>query len=674
MRTSRLLSIKMRNFGPYKGAVEVDFPAPDAGPLVLFHGQNMHGKTSFLNAIRWCLYGEAFGRDRKHLSSLDLLNFVARDGKEYVFSVECRFQVEDESGEVSEIQLTRTGQPKSGVREPSSKADFRDALEIKVDGAVKAAAEYDDYVNQFFPKDISRFFLFDGELLGEYEELVRSSESEQSKKVKLAIEHVLGVPAAKNAKADLQYLEREASKKYDTEAAKSETAKEAATAHQEVEKKIERKQKERLTLQGQLEEAEAKRSELRSDLGKVEHLQQGANEIKSLESQLKAEGEKQTASQARIKEMSGNVWRDVLRARVDGEINSLGKEHDRLSEEGRNVSVLRERIEEAEQALKKNECPTCGSVTGPKSSEAKTLKKRLSKLEIDLKKAEKGFDEERLGSITGTMATLRKVAPAGVTTGILSEEKAIEQSVIASQRISREKEKIVGLMKDQDPSRISQYQDALAKVDNKIGNLDGKIESLDKEIEELESDRKRLDDEMRKHETPGLEELRLRKDLLSGAIEMVDSSIDDLVSSLRNQVEKKATDVFLKLTSDSSYKGLRINENYGLTIIGSRNKEIPVRSAGAENIVAFSLIAALKELSFQQAPVIMDTPIGRLDETHRESVLAMIPRLGEQVMLLVHDGELKRGGDLYAKVASQIAAEKEIIHTKSEESDIRAVS
>lgn len=42
----------------------------------------------------------------------------------------------------------------------------------------------------------------------------------------------------------------------------------------------------------------------------------------------------------------------------------------------------------------------------------------------------------------------------------------------------------------------------------------------------------------------------------------------------------------------------------------------------------------------------MDTPFGRLDWTHRANVLRHLPEMAEQVILLVHEGEMDRERDL----------------------------
>ena len=88
------------------------------------------------------------------------------------------------------------------------------------------------------------------------------------------------------------------------------------------------------------------------------------------------------------------------------------------------------------------------------------------------------------------------------------------------------------------------------------------------------------------------------------------------------------------------FQGLKINNRYGLTIVDSAGRDVEQRSAGAEQIVALSLIDGLNKVADKDAPIVMDTPMGRLDLDHRANVLKHLTTMSNQVVLLVHDGEL----------------------------------
>ena len=144
-------------------------------------------------------------------------------------------------------------------------------------------------------------------------------------------------------------------------------------------------------------------------------------------------------------------------------------------------------------------------------------------------------------------------------------------------------------------------------------------------------------------------------ELISRLEQCFGDSIERLRDDLREGVQALATSTFRDLTTDKSYKGLRINRNYGLTIIDEHNREVPLRSAGAEQVVALSLIDALNQAGRSPGPVVMDTPFGRLDPNHRRNVLHHLPSSSAQVVLFVHEGEVNPEKDLDV-VAERVGA------------------
>ena len=132
------------------------------------------------------------------------------------------------------------------------------------------------------------------------------------------------------------------------------------------------------------------------------------------------------------------------------------------------------------------------------------------------------------------------------------------------------------------------------------------------------------------------------------------------------RASRLASGIFLKLTTDKSYSALSINESYGLTILDRDSQPVSVRSAGAEQVVALSLIGALNQLAVKRGPLIMDTPFGRLDSKHRANILRFLPSLGEQTVLLVHDGEVDPDRDL-APLRTEI--DREYVITRTADGD-----
>ena len=158
------------------------------------------------------------------------------------------------------------------------------------------------------------------------------------------------------------------------------------------------------------------------------------------------------------------------------------------------------------------------------------------------------------------------------------------------------------------------------------------------------------------------------KALLCSQMEKIFSrSIERLRDRLRQTVEQRANEAFRQLTTQKSYRGLEINQNYGLSIVDDLNRHVTVRSAGAEQIVALSLIDGLNRTGRAAGPVVMDTPFGRLDPNHRDNILTYMPTVTSQFVLLVHRGEIRPETDLVS-IAPRIGAVYQIKEINSRHS------
>jgi DNA sulfur modification protein DndD len=49
----------------------------------------------------------------------------------------------------------------------------------------------------------------------------------------------------------------------------------------------------------------------------------------------------------------------------------------------------------------------------------------------------------------------------------------------------------------------------------------------------------------------------------------------------------------------------------------------------------------MSQVAEREAPLVMDTPFGRLSSAHRESITASLPTLASQLVLFVTDEELR---------------------------------
>ena len=204
------------NFMPYKGSQNVVFPSPGQGNVMLIFGDNMRGKTSFLNALRWCFFGKLKGRHLNTIPLLEAVNVDAAKSGDWNMSVRLEF---DHDG--FRYDLRRSIGLKESVYAPKNDNDFAQNVYLKKEGEPLSPNQIKHELNQIIPEDVSRFFLFDGELLQEYEVLLQE-QTHAGKLIKESIEKILGVPALVNGRDDLDLLLRVARKEQGRDASRIE--------------------------------------------------------------------------------------------------------------------------------------------------------------------------------------------------------------------------------------------------------------------------------------------------------------------------------------------------------------------------------------------------------------------------------------------------------------------
>ena len=75
---------------------------------------------------------------------------------------------------------------------------------MKKNGSILSPSDCEHELNVIMPQQISRFFLFDAELLQEYEELLEE-DSQTGDKIKKSIEKILGMPVLQLSLIHISY-------------------------------------------------------------------------------------------------------------------------------------------------------------------------------------------------------------------------------------------------------------------------------------------------------------------------------------------------------------------------------------------------------------------------------------------------------------------------------------
>ena len=114
------------------------------------------------------------------------------------------------------------------------------------------------------------------------------------------------------------------------------------------------------------------------------------------------------------------------------------------------------------------------------------------------------------------------------------------------------------------------------------------------------------------------------------------------------------------------FKGITIDDEYKFSLVYRDGEAISTHksgaSAGQNQIIASAFIAALNKLSAREASVVIDTPLGRLDDLHSTNMIKYYPKFKPQVIILYQPKELGSvmSQDAIQEISPYIHSEYEI--------------
>ena len=163
----KIFNVKLTNYRQYKGVNTIELSTDPLRNITIIQGNNGEGKSNFMNAVTWCLYGDELftsqtnlGRDTINESVVFELN--NRETTYVSVVVTIGNEIPEYQFERKVIYSLHDGKPRP---EP---ATFTGKEISKTKGWVNLANP--DWVinRRFIPKDLRGFFFFDGEKMENY--------------------------------------------------------------------------------------------------------------------------------------------------------------------------------------------------------------------------------------------------------------------------------------------------------------------------------------------------------------------------------------------------------------------------------------------------------------------------------------------------------------------------
>ncbi|MEQ8386780.1 MAG: DNA sulfur modification protein DndD [Coleofasciculus sp. A1-SPW-01] len=622
------LELALQNFGPYQGRQVINL-RPETNnsshPIILFGGMNGGGKTTLMDAIRLSLYGSrAQCSTRGNLSYNDFLSQCVNRNTPPTEKtrIELAFEVvEEDKPRTLRIVRYWTKDPKDG----------KDTLGILVDEEWpdKALANtWDDYIENLLPLGISNLFLFDGEQVKELAELETPPPLVVS-----AIQSLLGLELAERLSTDLDIL---ASRKRRDIA----NQKELETLDNIEAKLIDQKEKQEAAtqdlsaLKSKLDYA-AKEQQLASD----KFVSEGGK-LASERSQLEAQSETLIEQANQVRQEMRDLAAGVLPLSLISPLLEQAKAQAEQEQKQHQIKLTREVLKERDarliQYIKKI------SLTPKRVNQIQSfLESDNQELDQEIAAQEEPWLLADEAAIT-RLETLLNYELSTAQTNAQSQRERLQTLETEIDALDRQ------IATAASPEAYNTLKQAFTDAQNQVVKVKAAYENASRRCEEIKNKITKTKKEL---ETYADETIKLKNNQhIINSIAKVQTTLElfreKLTLKKLNKLEIEVTECFRYLLhkSDLVHRVAIDTHSFSLSLYDPEGQPIPKHrlSAGEKQLLAISFLWGLARVSGRHLPVAIDTPLGRLDSSHRSNLVERyFPTASHQVILLSTDTEIR---------------------------------
>jgi DNA sulfur modification protein DndD len=603
-------SLKLHNFGVYANDNVFEFKSNK--PVVLIGGLNGRGKTTFLEAVLLALYGAnsfAYKESKYRTFGKYLGDYVNEaDGTLETF-VELEFRMDFDNYKV------KRSWSKKQTR-------IHEQIEVYKNGDKNEflTTNWAMFIENVLPSGLASFFFFDGE------KIAALAEDETSEEVKISIKAMLGISVLDVLKKDLRRILARATKE---------------TVSKE-----------------QMEEMENLRRERDAS----------AKALENMDYQIREHEEKINEKAKEIENLNSTyatIGGDVIDQR-----RGLMDKKAKLSAELEHVkSVL---ADEAGSSLPLHMVKDL-LFTANKQSEAENEQKTMKLALKKVMSALDGFKSQQNDTYSAEefVSYLKNETEKEKIEEIynLSDTSLFRLSNLVNQDLDKNKERVKELIEDEHSlmKKLDEIESYLSvEIDEKqilklykdIKKAEQQKIQLEAELEQLQSNRSSVNGSAIHSNAT----FRKFVDELLGKLEANDDServikyankAIKILDEYEIRLQKRKTDILAKTMTDCYHKlankttlieHIRMNpETLDFRYLDYRHQEVEKKklSAGEKQLMVISLLWALAICSKKKLPVIIDTPLARLDSNHRTALVkTYFPKASEQTIILSTDSEI----------------------------------
>lgn len=636
------------NFKNYKGSYVIDLSQNGSirqNNIILIGGPNGSGKTTLVESLKLCLFGKKSTdlSNKKYQEFLiDSKNRSSTEEGDRSFFIESDIEIDDNYPSYN-IRVRREWLIKDDKTIDERFNISRDGEQFQI-----VPSEYwEDYVVSMIPPYISDYFFFDGERVKEL-----STGDKADGILRESIRDLIGLKSYETLYNDLEQLKGKILKRNAERSKLNAQFKELESNILSIEKEI-------VVSKNLAKDNFLKIQELKSNKYNLEEeLRRKAGAFaerrKNLENNISSLNEKLNYINEDIKQISGDYLPFIMASKTcKALLDQLSKER-----------ILKE-LKSSKVTMLEINNDLISTI-----SQNSNLKRHLN--------------EDQLGIIIGEINCIfieklnqiedRTQAPMihdlSLTDSFKIEEfiKNIDKNIRTDfMDLLRGREEIVSkldkchkeLNKVPKDSFIKDYVEKISSKEAEIKGLTNEIESLNRNIPSLEAKKIQSQKELKELNMNIIfaEEDDKKIKLCNLSQKTIMEFINKATSLKLRDLESKINFMYHMLANkDDMIDQIQIEpDNFVSKLLGYHGELIKKESisAGEKEIYALSILWGLAKISDKKMPMIIDSPLAKLDSSHVNKIIDnFFPNAAENVIILSHDREIDE--TLYNRLKPQI--------------------
>ena len=621
----KLISITLCNFRQFYGKTPEIKLACGSQNTTVIHGNNGAGKTALMNAFTWVLYEKfsaAFAAVEQLVNKRALAE--AEIGKGVACWAEIIFEHDNKRYQVK--RLCRAYKSENTVEHTKSELFMQVAGD---EGRWMPPFQHpDDIIGRILPESLHQYFFFDGERI---EQIVRHDKKAE---IAEATKELLGVEVLNRSVRHLG----EAKKSLETDLKQIGNAetKQLLKDKQKLEQEVDQLSTRQVEIEQELEnQGELKRAVNGNllELNGARDLQKLRDELEMQQDSLKQQIIQATDALKRAISLRGySVF--LLDAAAEFQV-IVGD----LREKGKLLSGIQRPF--LEELLATERC-----ICGAELIEGYESHKNVSNW---MEKAGVGDVEETTIRISDRVDELDKQV-LDFWSDIDSQQANISRSRTELSRVENQLDGIHSKLRNFPDGDVSRLQKRLDEIESKIGDLHRESGSNQQQIESLSVQVAGLDKQIDKQQMNEERQILAQRRIAAtqDAIDRLIEVRSRLEKQFCSQLEKRVQDIFTQI-SFTPYTP-KLSDKYELTLVEntSGKESLVAASTGENQILSLSFIGGIidgvREWSQKNTlmgpdsstfPIVMDSPFGSLDEIYRKQIANKLPKLANQLVILV---------------------------------------